>query len=95
MTEKLQKVLARSGYGSRREIEAMIGAGRIRVNGKVAQVGERIDADASVRIDGHEVVIKSESSVVCSVFVGCDCSSRVSWNNLGWRGNVGASDDLC
>ena len=67
MTEKLQKVLARSGYGSRREIEAMIGAGRIRVNGKVAQVGERIDADASVRIDGHEVVIKSESSVVCRV----------------------------
>ena len=64
MTEKLQKVLARSGYGSRREIEAMIGAGRIRVNGKVAQVGERIDADASVRIDGHEVVIKSENSVV-------------------------------
>ena len=60
---KLQKVLARSGYGSRREIEAMIGAGRIRVNGKVAQVGERIDADASVRIDGHEVVIKSENSV--------------------------------
>ena len=67
MTEKLQKVLARSGYGSRREIEAMIGAGRIRVNGKVAQVGERIDADASVRIDGHEVVIKSENSVVCRV----------------------------
>ena len=61
MTEKLQKVLARSGHGSRREIEAKIAAGRIRVNGKVAQLGERVDADAKVRIDGHEVEIKPEN----------------------------------
>lgn len=34
--EKLQKVLARAGQGARREIETMIEAGRISVNGKVA-----------------------------------------------------------
>ncbi|KPD25039.1 MULTISPECIES: 23S rRNA pseudouridine(2605) synthase RluB [Idiomarina] len=69
MTEKLQKVLARSGHGSRREIEAKIAAGRIRVNGKVAQLGERVDADAKVRIDGHEVEIKPEKEVICRVLM--------------------------
>lgn len=69
MTEKLQKVLARSGHGSRREIEAKIAAGRIRVNGMVAQLGERVDADAKVRIDGHEVEIKPEEEVICRVLM--------------------------
>lgn len=69
MTEKLQKVLARSGHGSRREIEQLIANGRIRVNGHVAQLGERIDNDADVRIDGHKVVIKDESSMVCRVLM--------------------------
>ncbi|EKE84303.1 23S rRNA pseudouridine(2605) synthase RluB [Idiomarina xiamenensis] len=69
MSEKLQKVLARSGYGSRREIEAMIAAGRIRVDDRVAQLGERIDAEARVRIDGHDVVIKPEQAVICRVLM--------------------------
>ena len=69
MTEKLQKVLARSGHGSRREIEAKIAAVRIRVIGMVAQLGERVDADAKVRIDGHEVEIKPEKEVICRVLM--------------------------
>ncbi|RUO78852.1 23S rRNA pseudouridine(2605) synthase RluB [Idiomarina tyrosinivorans] len=69
MTEKLQKVLARSGHGSRREIEAKIAAGRIRVNGQVAQLGERIDADAEVRIDGHAVSVKPPEEVICRVLM--------------------------
>jgi len=36
MSEKLQKVLARAGHGSRREIESMIAAGRVSVDGKIA-----------------------------------------------------------
>ncbi|MCC5878701.1 MAG: 23S rRNA pseudouridine(2605) synthase RluB [Idiomarina sp.] len=69
MTEKLQKVLARSGHGSRREIEQMIAEGRIRVNGHVAQLGERVEGDADVRIDGHKVVVKDEDSMVCRVLM--------------------------
>lgn len=69
MTEKLQKVLARSGHGSRREIEQLIANGRIRVNGHVAQLGERIDGDADVRIDGHKVVVKDPTSMVCRVLM--------------------------
>lgn len=42
MSEKLQKVLANSGHGSRRELETMIQAGRISVDGKIATLGDRV-----------------------------------------------------
>ena len=51
--EKLQKVLARAGVASRRAVEELIAEGRVRVNGSVAQVGARVDADADViEVDG-------------------------------------------
>ncbi|MFC3025420.1 23S rRNA pseudouridine(2605) synthase RluB [Vibrio zhugei] len=68
MSEKLQKVLARAGHGSRRELEALIRAGRVSVNGKVAALGERLEDDnAVVRIDGHTVSIKPHEEEVCRV----------------------------
>ncbi|RUO35295.1 23S rRNA pseudouridine(2605) synthase RluB [Aliidiomarina sanyensis] len=68
-SEKLQKVLARSGYGSRREIETMITEGRIRVHDHVATLGERVTADAVIRLDGHVVKTSDEESVPCRVLV--------------------------
>lgn len=53
--ERLQKVLAGLGLGSRRVIEGWIGAGRVRVNGQVAKLGDRITSADRIRIDGHEV----------------------------------------
>ncbi|WP_312051649.1 S4 domain-containing protein, partial [Acinetobacter schindleri] len=53
MSEKLQKVLARVGLGSRRYMEEVIAAGRVSVNGQVAQVGERIEPGDELRIDGR------------------------------------------
>ena len=55
MTEKLQKVLARAGFGSRREIETWIAKGRIKVNGKVAVVGDRVDDDDKIVVDGKKL----------------------------------------
>ncbi|MGD8111051.1 23S rRNA pseudouridine(2605) synthase RluB [Vibrio sp. TRT 21S02] len=68
MNEKLQKVLARAGHGSRRELEALIKAGRVSVNGIVAKLGERLEDDnAIVRIDGHTVSVKAQEEVICRV----------------------------
>ncbi|KAB7671619.1 23S rRNA pseudouridine(2605) synthase RluB [Plesiomonas shigelloides] len=69
MSEKLQKVLARAGHGSRREIEAMIEKGRVSVDGKVATLGDRVDTrqPLKVRIDGHIVSIKEKDEVICRV----------------------------
>ena len=50
--EKLQKVLARSGIGSRREMERWIEAGRISVNGELATLGDRISVRDEVEVDG-------------------------------------------
>ena len=69
MSEKLQKVLARAGHGSRREMEAVIEAGRVSVNGSVAKLGDRIESgvDLQVRIDGHLVSVQTEDDVICRV----------------------------
>lgn len=55
MTEKLQKVLARAGFGSRREIETWIAKGRIKVNGKTAVVGDRVTDDDKIIVDGKKL----------------------------------------
>ena len=60
MTEKLQKILAGIGLGSRRELERWIQAGRVSVNGKVAKLGDRASADDEIRVDGHPVKQQSE-----------------------------------
>ncbi len=60
--EKLQKVLARAGKGSRREMERAIADGRVKVDGKTAQLGDRITADAKVTLDGRPVKLAEAES---------------------------------
>ena len=69
MSEKLQKVLARAGQGSRREIESLIEQGRVSVNGKIATLGDRVDAVGSlkVRVDGRVISITPTEESVCRV----------------------------
>ncbi|WNF45463.1 pseudouridine synthase [Pseudomonas sp. SG20056] len=58
--EKLQKVMARMGLASRREIEAWITAGRVKVNGAVASLGVRVDLHDAIAVDGK--VIRREEA---------------------------------
>jgi 23S rRNA pseudouridine2605 synthase len=54
--ERLQKVLAAAGYGSRRACEELIAAERVTVNGEVAVLGRRVHpADDLIAVDGHPV----------------------------------------
>ena len=56
--ERLQKVLAQRGYGSRRVCEELIEAGRVTVNGVVAILGRRVEVDSDhVEVDGRHVGI--------------------------------------
>jgi 23S rRNA pseudouridine2605 synthase len=53
--ERLQKVLANAGFGSRREIERQIAAGEVRVNGKVARLGDRVTPEDQIYIGRMKV----------------------------------------
>ncbi|MCF7991396.1 MAG: pseudouridine synthase [Thiohalocapsa sp.] len=52
---RLQKALAEAGLGSRREIESWIRDGRVRVNGQLAKLGDRVTGADRVRVDGNEI----------------------------------------
>ena len=58
---RLQKVMAAAGIGSRRVSEELIAAGRVRVDGKVAELGARVDPQtAIVEVDGDRVTVRSD-----------------------------------
>jgi len=56
MPERLQKILAQAGYGSRRACEDFITAGRVRVNGQIAILGQKADPAADkITVDGKPI----------------------------------------
>lgn len=59
MDDKLQKLLAHAGHGSRREIEKWISDGRLSVNGKRAKLGDRASANDRILLDGRLLVLQS------------------------------------
>ncbi len=59
--ERLQKVLAQAGFGSRREMEEWISAGRVIVNGTVATLGVRVSEGDRVQVDGRVVRLHLEA----------------------------------
>ncbi|MDD5394776.1 MAG: pseudouridine synthase [Thiothrix sp.] len=59
MKERIQKLLSRAGYGSRREIERLVEAGEILVNGRRAEVGQAIDERDQVTLRGQRLYLES------------------------------------
>jgi len=54
--ERLQKILAQAGYGSRRACEDFISTGRVRVNGKIAELGQKADPTTDkITLDGKPI----------------------------------------
>lgn len=58
--ERVQKALARMGYGSRREIERLIGEEKIRINGQLAKLGDHVSAGDKINIGNRRAIIKSD-----------------------------------
>ena len=60
--ERVQRSLARAGYGSRRACEELIRDGRVRINGELATLGDRVDPETDVvEVDGGRVVTDPNS----------------------------------
>jgi len=58
MADRLQKVMAAAGIASRRASEVLISAGRVTINGRVAELGDRVDPDVDVvEVDGDRVIV--------------------------------------
>ena len=59
--ERLQKIMARAGYGSRRDNELIILDGRVSLNGRVAKLGDKADAKRDrIEVDGKPLKLDHE-----------------------------------
>ena len=64
--ERLQKYLAQRGLGSRRAVEEWIRAGRLSVNGRIAELGQKVSQADDIRLDGR--AIKTRASDAAQVW---------------------------
>lgn len=76
--ERIQKVLARCGYGSRRVCEELIADGRVTVDGTVAELGDRVDPDRQrLAVDGALVAARADLvHYLCNKPVGVVSTAR-------------------
>jgi len=78
MEERLQKIMARTGLGSRRQCEVLIADGRVRVNGQMASLGSKADPSKDrIEVDG-EPIAASETPVYIALYKPRGVLSTVS-----------------
>lgn len=88
MSERLQKILAQAGYGSRRACEDFITAGRIRVNGKLAELGQKADPTVDkITVDG-KAIAAPESLIYIALYKPRNILSTVETEPGDDRKNV-------
>lgn len=78
MEERLQKILSHAGFGSRRACEELILAGRVRVNGQVARIGQKADPQNDRIVVDGQTVQNAESPVYVALYKPRGVVSTVS-----------------
>jgi 23S rRNA pseudouridine2605 synthase len=68
VAERLQKYLAQRGLGSRRTVEEWIRAGRISVNGRIAELGQKVSHVDDIRLDGRAIKVRAAEGAQLFVF---------------------------
>jgi len=63
LPERVQKVLAAAGHGSRREIEAWIQASRLSIDGRIAVLGDKVTGSESIALDGRRLTLRAAAEV--------------------------------
>jgi 23S rRNA pseudouridine2605 synthase len=66
--ERLQKYLAQRGLGSRRAVEEWIRAGRLSVNGRVAELGVKVSQHDDIRLDGRPIRVRAAAGAQVFIF---------------------------
>jgi 23S rRNA pseudouridine2605 synthase len=79
--ERLQKVLAQAGFGSRREIETWISAGRISINDKTATLGEKASIQDRIKLDGRDLKLKHSTPTQTKVLAYYKPEGEVTSNS--------------
>jgi 23S rRNA pseudouridine2605 synthase len=83
LDERLHKLLAQRGIGSRRQVETWIRAGRVLVNGKPAEIGQRVGPRDRVAVDGRDVSKRLAAGTVLRVIVYHKPSGEMSRSREG------------
>lgn len=79
--ERLQKILAAAGYGSRRKVEELIKSGKVTVNGVIAELGSKADIEKDkIRVCGKEPVIKKKIYYLLNKPAGFICTLKDPFN---------------
>jgi 23S rRNA pseudouridine2605 synthase len=78
VSERLQKLLASAGHGSRRQIEQWIRDRRLTVDGHIAQLGERAEHGADIRLDGAALAFSNVAVVAREVLIYHKPASEVT-----------------
>lgn len=59
LADRIQKVLAAAGHGSRRKVETWIREGRLKIDGRLAELGDHIEGDEKITFDGRRLSLKN------------------------------------